>query len=441
MKVKGLVFLKHLNRSNERDFSTRITSHHTTKRILDKFFPKEKIDKTEFLNILEKTPNRNLKTIYVHTPYCDKICSFCNLNREQVKENLQGYAEYIASEFDSYGKTRYVKESEFEVIYFGGGTPTIYKADQLELILSSVTRNIKFSKNHEFTFETTLHNLTDEKLRIMEKHGVNRLSIGIQSFSDKGRKFYNRTYTKDVVIKKLKKLKNEFSGSVCTDIIYNFPNQTLEEAREDAQIIKELGIESSSFYSLMVREGSELSKNIKAGSVNVYENLEKEKLLHDTFFKELVDVGNYFPLELTKLAKIDGDEYKYIKVRNNGGDTLPIGVSSGGNIGNLGIFKKSKEEVLYTKKSDLREMLDKLYGVMQFPTFYKANIEEIIGENLSKEFKKKIFSYIDKGYITEDEKSYSLTGNGIFWGNNISHEILEYLTRFLYEHRKTKRIF
>ncbi len=88
----------------------------------------------------------------------------------------------------------------------------MYKPQQLEVILESIKRNVVLAKDYEFTFETTLHNLTEEKLEVMMKYGVNRLSVGIQTFSEIGRKFYNRTYGKEETIEKLIKIKRIFQG-------------------------------------------------------------------------------------------------------------------------------------------------------------------------------------------------------------------------------------
>ena len=84
-----------------------------------------------------------------------------------------------------YGAYKFCKTSEVDVVFFGGGTPTIFKKEQLERILKTLRENFYiFPKDYEMTFETTLHNLSFEKLEIMEKYGVNRISVGIQTFSD-----------------------------------------------------------------------------------------------------------------------------------------------------------------------------------------------------------------------------------------------------------------
>lgn len=406
------------------NFETRYKSHHNSSGLIGKYYPQRRVTENEFLNKLNEKPKDVPRAVYVHTPYCDKICSFCNLNREQLSGSLDSYADYLVSEFDRYGQYRYFKEKSVDVVYFGGGTPTVYKNDQLEKVLQSVNRNIKFSKGYEFTLETTLHNLNDEKIELMNRYGVNRLSVGIQSFSDDGRKFYNRTYSKNETIDRLAKLKEKFNGEVCIDIIYNYPNQRVEDVVEDAKIIKKLDLGSASFYSLMVHEGSTLSQDIKEEKVKIQENLKKERELHDAFVKELTADSNYYVLELTKIAKKGRDRYKYIKTRNFGGDTFPIGVGAGGNVDNISVFRMKKEMSMFVEKSEYKQRLDRFSGLFQFPQIEKDMVDEILNSEEKVVFKDLISELKDSKFILESDKEYSLTEDGLFWGNNISREIL-----------------
>lgn len=403
-------------------FDKRLKSHHDAKGLVGKYVKPIHGTKDDLMKILSEKPTDIPKAIYVHTPYCDKICSFCNLNRKQIEGSLDGYASYLADQFESYGKTNYFKESEFQVIFFGGGTPTVFNINQLKIILESIKKNVKFAPNYEFTFETTLHNLNPEKLKVMMEYGVNRLSVGIQTFNDEGRIFYNRTYKKDEAIKRLKDLKETFKGDVCVDIIYNYPNQTTEEAREDARLVKELGLSSASFYSLMVHEGSKLSQDINEDKIQLNYELQKDYELYNAFLSEVLKDDEYYILELTKVARKNADNYQYIKVRNNGGDTFPIGVGAGGNIGNLGMFNMNKEMSFFMKHNESTNRFSRLSGLLQFPIISIDAIKNLLSEEEFKIFCEKMEDYKKKDLIIENEKNYVLTNDGIFWGNNIASE-------------------
>lgn len=408
-------------------FNTRLKSHHDANGLVGKYFKSQPATKEEFIKILDEKPSDIPKAIYVHTPYCDKICSFCNLNRKQIDGNLDEYAQYLADQFEFYGNTTYFKESEFQVIFFGGGTPTVFNESQLKLILDSIKKNVKLVKDYEFTFESTLHNLPSTKADFLAQNGVNRLSIGIQTFDDLGRIFYNRTYNKEKSIEKLRSLKKIFSGDLCADIIYNYPEQTIEQVKEDAKIIKELELSSASFYSLMVHEGSKLSHNINSKTVQLDYNIDTDYVLYSAFLDEILKDGEYHILELTKVAKNNADNYQYIKVRNNGGDTFPIGIGAGGNIGSMGIYNMNKTMSFFIKHNEIAKRLSKISGLLQFPIIPIKTIKTILKEEEYYYFSEKIKDYIKKKLILEEEYSYILTHDGIFWGNNISSELITHI--------------
>ena len=141
-------------------FDIRYKSHHDVKNIIEKMMKRKIVTPFTFNKILKEKPLSSDGGIYVHTPYCDKICSFCNMNRKQINNDLNDYTDYLCREFKKYGEKKYIKEKKISAIFFGGGTPTIYKAHQLEKILSSLRENFNIAEDCEFTFETTLHNLT-----------------------------------------------------------------------------------------------------------------------------------------------------------------------------------------------------------------------------------------------------------------------------------------
>ena len=157
-------------------FEKRYKSHNDSSGIVSNYFRKNKKFGTEedFMKKLSEPAKDEYATIYVHTPYCDKICSFCNLNRKQIDNDLEDYTSYLVSEFEKYGQTPYMKSKKINVIFFGGGTPTIFKEHQLERILKAINDNYNLTDDYEFTFETTLHNLNPKKIKVLENGGVNR---------------------------------------------------------------------------------------------------------------------------------------------------------------------------------------------------------------------------------------------------------------------------
>lgn len=407
-------------------FEKRFKSHHDVKSIIGAKFKASKrmVTPDETKALFDSEPKEETGILYVHTPFCDKICSFCNLNRKQLDNDLEEYTDFLISEFEKYGATNYMKHKKLEVVYFGGGTPTIFRAEQLKRILESINKNFTLKDNCEFTFETTLHNLSDEKIEVMEALGVNRLSIGIQTFSSRGRKILNRTYDKETAVKRLKEIKNKFGGLVCVDIIYNYPDQTPEEVKEDAAIVHSLDLDSSSFYSLMIHEGSKMSMDIKEDVFHLDYKLETDRELHNTFMNTLLDTGEYEILEITKINKIGKDKYKYITLSNKGTDILPVGFGAGGKLGNYEMFRMNPERQFFSYSSDEEQKIKNLSGLFQYPKVYFEDIKKFVSDITFDKIYKLLLELETKNLAGINTDHIELKGDGLFWGNTIGREVI-----------------
>lgn len=404
-------------------FNKRYKSHHDVENIISKYVPKEKSSKEEFISLMDEENLSGQLGIYFHVPYCDKICSFCNMNRKKLDNDLEDYTDYLCNEIIKKSEYKFSKSSKIDVVFFGGGTPTIFNFHQLERILKTLRESFIFEKNYEMTFETTLHNLDEKKLKLMQDNGVNRLSVGIQTFSDRGRKILNRSYDKKYTIKKLEEIKKNFKGNVCIDIIYNYLDQSDEEIIEDVEILSKLGMDSSSFYSLMIHDGSQISKDLKENE-NLYKySLVRDKQLHDLFYQKSLEKG-YKLLEITKVTN-GKDLYRYIQNNNSNKNLLAIGEGAGGHIKNIGYYNLNKNMTFYSKTSDFGINLSMISGMMQFEKFSLKEIKKYCPtdkyENVLKKFRE--FEKNNLIGINEDEIKYKL--DGIFWGNTLVAEIIE----------------
>ncbi|WP_169764102.1 radical SAM protein [Campylobacter mucosalis] len=396
-------------------FLQRIKGHHSGHPKRVKPASKELLE--EYLS--QTSPDQADGAIYFHVPFCDNICSFCSMNRTKLDDEIDEYANYLISQIEHYAKFEYIKQKEFSSVYFGGGTPTTLKERHLERIITAINQNFKLTKNVEFSFESTLHNLSISKLRLMQNLGVNRFSIGIQTLSDRGRKILNRINDGIKASEHLAKLRSEFSGILCADIIYNYPEQSIHECQKDAEILKQIGVDSVSFYSLQFLDGSEFCKNYDTN----YYKLEQDIILHHTFLESMID-DNHYLLELTKIAKKDRDSYHYIAMTHKGADILPIGIGAGGAIGKYGIFNYKKEQQMIGILADEEIEYKKFIALFQyqnvsFDDIKKYNLGEKTISTLNDFFKK----CEENSLLSFNKNGYTLTRDGIFWGNNIATEV------------------
>ncbi|MDD4734061.1 MAG: radical SAM protein, partial [Bacilli bacterium] len=174
-----------------------------------------------------------VKSVYIHIPFCDNICSYCDFCKMYYKEEwVSNYLVSLEKEIKQNYRNEIIK-----TIYIGGGTPSCLNENQL-LKLFEIIKIFKTSNDLEYTIECNLDSLNYAKIELFKKYKINRVSIGIQTFNKKHLEFLNRKEGNISTI--IKQLKDAKIDNINVDLMYGFPNQTIEELKEDIKKIKEL---------------------------------------------------------------------------------------------------------------------------------------------------------------------------------------------------------
>ena len=193
-----------------------------------------------------------IKAMYIHIPFCSSICSYCDFCKMFYNEKMvNDYLKELKKEF-----LFNYKEEVISTIYIGGGTPSSLKMYQLEKLFEIIDE-VNVSKDLEFTVEVNVCDITEELLIFLKENKVNRLSIGVESINQKHLLFLNRFHTKDEVMSKFKLARKYFSN-INIDLMYAFPNQSVDELMEDLSFVVSLNPEHISIYSLMIEEHTKL---------------------------------------------------------------------------------------------------------------------------------------------------------------------------------------
>ena len=348
-----------------------------------------------------------MKSVYIHIPFCSDICSYCDFCKFYKNDEwIDKYLSILEQEI----KERYKGET-INTIYIGGGTPSVLDLNQLEKLFKII--NIFNKEIEEFTFECNVESITKEKLEYLYNNGINRLSIGVQSFSDKYLKYLNRHHTKKEVFEKIKLAKEMGFNNINIDLIYAIENQTLKEVEADLNIFLELDISHISTYSLIIEPNTKLYIN---NTKEIDEELDYE--MYDLICSKLKESG-YSHYEISNFAK-PNYESKHNLVYWNNKEYYGFGISASGYINNtrytntrsLNKYLKG-EYVSESHKLDKQETIEnefifglrKMEGINKKEFFKKYNIElndiEIVKKLLKEEKlidnKKNI--YINPKYI------------------------------------------
>ena len=233
-----------------------------------------------------------IKHCYIHIPFCNKICSYCDFCKILYNE------KYIDKYLDALEKeiTEIYNGEELDTIYIGGGTPSCLSTNQLERLLSIIDKLNK-SNTLEYTIEGNFDSTTKEKLLLYKKHGINRLSLGIESLDKNNLMILERNEDKETIKSKIKQIRKLGFNNINLDLIYAIPNETLEVLEKDIDFIISLNPEHISTYSLIIEDNTKLKiNNIK----NIDESMDYE--MYKTIIKKLKE-KKYIHYEISNFSK------------------------------------------------------------------------------------------------------------------------------------------
>lgn len=397
-------------------FKERLKTHHSAMSEGKKYVSGIGTPKSALMGINEN--DSKLATVYIHIPFCNKICSFCNMRRS-LQKPAKNYADLVVREIEQYARLPYIQMTTFDAVYFGGGTPTTLSSEALSRILKSLKANLNFTEDAEFTIETTVTELTEDKMKILIENGVNRFSVGVQTFDDNGRKQMGRIGNGEAAYERLKQLKSYEGVTVSMDLIYNYPGQTMESLMADLDKITELDLDGFSMYSLI---------NMKETSIDDAGNENTDEEMFYTISHRMKERGYDF-LELTKMVK--SDRYRYIMNRHKGADTLPLGAGAGGSINGLAMMNAIKLDEYEQSINDFLSRKGMLFApeyaeVVRFKgdvqTAYLPRNEAMYGSKI-REYEAFRGRLIENHMVCKTSEGYRLTDKGIFWGNTISRHL------------------
>lgn len=230
--------------------------------------------------------------IYIHIPFCNYICAYCDFckvfyNKEYVNKYLEALRKEIK---DNY------KGEVITSLYIGGGTPSSLSIDELKKLFE-ILGVFNLSQNSEITMEANPDSLSLDKIKLLKENGVNRVSLGVETISDKLQSILERNTRKEQVVTCINNLKRTGINNINVDLIYAIEKETLEDLENDLSFLISLDVPHISTYSLIIENNTKLKlKGIK----NIDQSL--DRCMYDFISKTLKDNG-YIHYEISNFAK------------------------------------------------------------------------------------------------------------------------------------------
>lgn len=261
--------------------------------------------------------------IYLHIPFCKQKCHYCNFFSLVSLKNKDAFLQALNREIAL--QKAYLNDEEVQTIYFGGGTPSMLSADEITLILQNLRQHYNIIPDVEITLEGNPDDLTNEKLNQFIQLGINRLSIGIQSFHSDDLVYLNRVHdsaqTKSVI-------KNAFAAGfekLTIDLIYGIPTLTTEKWEANLDYFFSTGIKHLSAYALTVEPRTALAQLIRKNKVQPVD--EQQSALHFELLMQRMEAAGFVHYEISNFA-LPGHYSKHNSLYWIGGNYLGLGPSA-----------------------------------------------------------------------------------------------------------------
>lgn len=262
--------------------------------------------------------------LYIHIPFCDHKCIYCDFYSIITSDNIGNFLSSVKKEIQYYSEI-YSSDRQFTSIFFGGGTPSLMLPDYISEILSELSKNYSVAENVEITLETNPGTVDKKKLKEFFNAGINRISIGIQSFKESDLKFLTRIHDRSTAITTVNTAAEAGFNNINIDLIFNLPGQTKQNWLENLEQSVSLPVTHISAYSLILERGTILNKMVIDGKVKIQDEDHDADLYESTI--DFLESKGFHQYEVSNFAR-DGFECLHNKAYWRYKDYLSFGPSA-----------------------------------------------------------------------------------------------------------------
>lgn len=371
--------------------------------------------------------------IYLHIPFCKQRCNYCDFYKETSLQHTDRFTEALITELRL--RANYLNGASVHTIYFGGGTPSVLSGDQFQRIFRVLFDRYAITEDAEITLEANPDDLTPAYLTMLTGLPFNRLSMGIQSFSDTELKAVNRRHTARQALEAVKDARQAGFQNISIDLIYGLPGQSFEQWMQNLQYAFELEPEHISAYGLMYEEGTGLWKQRARGLVR--ETPDEVMLKMYRYMLLQMSSKGYEAYEISNFA-LSGFRSKHNSAYWDLTPYLGAGPSAHSydgssrqwNISNLMRYMEGVEKEMLAFERELLSERDSYndYVMVRLRTRAGIGYSEIVerfGPEMLYWCKSQAERYIQTGHLQLTAKGIQLTLEGIEISNSIIADLMK----------------
>lgn len=384
--------------------------------------------------INENQSSNSSSAIYIHIPFCEHICYYCDFNKVFLEgQPVDEYVNLLIKEMKlTANKTGVVP---VDTVFVGGGTPTTLNESQIAKLCTAVQEIFPLKEGAEFSFEANPGDLSISKLQTMKDYGVNRISMGVQSFNNELLKKIGRIHTVKDVYQSVENMRAVGFENVSIDLIFSLPGQTEADFKDTLNQALALDLPHYSAYSLII-EPKTIFYNLMQKGKLFLPGQDAEANMYDLLLNEMEKHGRK-QYEISNFAK-EGFQSKHNITYWSNEHYYGFGAGAHGYIGNtrysnFGPIKKymeplqeNKLPIFQQKELTLKEKMEEemFLGLRKVRGVDKMAFYQKFGQDLETIFPKAIQKTMEKGWLENNRENVALTRNGRFLGNNVFQEFL-----------------
>lgn len=295
--------------------------------------------------------------LYLHFPFCQQRCFYCDFFTLNNQEHLIGeYCETMAKEIKLYGQK--LGHPVIDTIYLGGGTPSVVDLKNLEEVFESIKKAFKIKSGAEISIESNPDSVDKEKLSGYLKIGINRLSMGVQAWQNDLLKLIGRTYEIETVLKSYKLAREAGFKNISLDLMFALPNQNKKQWLESLKKVIELEPEHISCYSLEWDNNSIFGNHLRSGKIKASDD-ELDREMYEMTCKEM-EKANYKQYEISNFSRSGSFKCQHNLSFWRYNDYLGIGTGSESRIGDKSWHNKKSIKAYSKKINDGELVVDQL---------------------------------------------------------------------------------
>jgi oxygen-independent coproporphyrinogen-3 oxidase len=368
--------------------------------------------------------------IYIHIPFCKQACYYCDFHFSTSLKYKDELLQALIKEI-SLQKT-YLGNNTIETIYFGGGTPSLLSADELNLLIGTITKLHTVSANAEITIEANPDDLDKAKLQALRQTDINRFSIGIQSFFDDDLEWMNRVHRASEAEASVKRAQDLGFENITVDLIYGYPLLNDTKWKHNLDKVFELGIPHISSYSMTVEPQTALAsfiKKKKQAAMDDQQSAEQFILLIDamqTHGFEHYEISNF--CKPGHYSKHNSNYWKGVKYLGIGPSAHSYnGETRQWNIANNAKYIQAVEKAEIPAETELLTETDRLneYIMTSLRTMWGLDLGKLntIAKGADGQLNKAAQRYFENGWIEQKNEVIYLTQAGKLYADNIASEL------------------